>query len=113
MVAGNRRPWGLLIGEVCLRGNREVAIGPATLCNYSGRYQLASNVFFVVTVQNVQLLVKLGDQPTFPVYPSARDRFFNRVVDAKIDFERNEGGHVNGLILRQNGTEKHATKVSD
>jgi hypothetical protein len=94
-------------------GNKAVAIDPATLGNYTGQYQLAPNVLFVVTAQNGQLMVKLGDQPTFPVYANARDKFFYRVVDAKIDFERDRSGRVDALILHQNGTEKRAPKVGD
>ncbi|GGA29443.1 serine hydrolase [Dyella nitratireducens] len=96
-----------------LRGNKEVAIDPATLGNYAGRYQLAPNAIFVVTVQNGQLMVKLGGQPSFPVYASARDRFFYRVVDAKIDFERDEHGRVDALVLHQNGADKRAPKLGD
>ncbi|WP_158545024.1 serine hydrolase [Dyella monticola] len=96
-----------------LRGNKQVAIDPGTLGNYTGRYQLAPNALFVVTVQNGQLMVKLGEQPAFPVYASARDKFFYRVVDAKIDFERDAHGHVDALILHQNGADKRAPKVGD
>lgn len=95
------------------RGNKEVAVDPATLANYAGRYQLAPNAIFVVTVQNGQLMVKLGEQPTFPVYASARDRFFYRVVNAEIDFERDERSHIDALILHQNGADKRAPKVGD
>lgn len=102
----------LSIAEVdALRGNKEIAIDPATLGSYAGRYQLAPNAIFVVTVQNGQLMVKLGDQPTFPVYPSAHDTFFYRVVDAKIDFERDEKGRVNALILHQNGADRRAPRM--
>jgi hypothetical protein len=97
--------------EDTLRGDKEVAIDPATLGNYTGRYQLATNALFVVTVQNGQLMVKLGEQPTFPVYASARDKFFYRVVDAKIDFERDQHGRVDALILHQNGADKRAPKI--
>ena len=55
-----------------LRGDKEVAIDPATLSNYVGQYRLAPNVIFVVTVHNGQLMVKLGDQRSFPVFVSAR-----------------------------------------
>jgi len=96
-----------------LRGNKEVAIDPATLNDYIGRYQLAPNAIFVVTVQNGQLSVKLDGQPAFPVYASARDKFFYRVVDAKIDFERNGSGRVNALVIHQNGVDKRAPKMGN
>lgn len=96
-----------------LRGNKEVAIDPAILRSYSGRYQLAPHAIFVVTVQNGQLMVKLGDQPSFPVYASARDKFFYRVVDAKIDFERNGSGRIDALLLHQNGADKRAPRLGN
>jgi CubicO group peptidase (beta-lactamase class C family) len=96
-----------------LHGNKEVTIDPATLGGYAGRYQLAPDVFFVVAVQNGQLMVKLADQPAFPVYPSARDKFFYRVVDAKIDFERDRNGRIDALVLHQNGMDKRAPRIGD
>lgn len=96
-----------------LRGNRETAVDPATLGSYVGRYQLAPNAIFVVTVENGQLMVKLADQPSFSVYASARDKFFYRVVDAKIDFERDGNGHVDALVLHQNGVDQRAPRMND
>jgi serine-type D-Ala-D-Ala carboxypeptidase/endopeptidase len=96
-----------------LSGNKQVTIDSATLGNYVGRYQLAPNAIFVVTVENGQLLAKLGDQPSFPVYASARDKFFYRVVDAKIDFERDKNGRIDALVLHQNGADKRAPKIGN
>jgi CubicO group peptidase (beta-lactamase class C family) len=96
-----------------LRGNKVVAIDSATLGNYTGRYRLAPDAIFFVTLQNGQLMVRLGKQPTFPVYASARDKFFYRVVDAKIDFERDGKGRVDALVLHQNGVDQRALKMGD
>ncbi|HUB91380.1 MAG TPA: hypothetical protein VMA74_16780 [Dyella sp.] len=52
---------------------------------------------------NDQLVVKLGDRPGFPVYSNARDKFFYRVVDAKVNFERDPSGRIEALVLHQNG----------
>lgn len=94
-----------------LHGNKEVPIDASMLSDYTGQYQLTSDAAFVVTVQNGQLMVKLANQPSFPVFASGHDRFFYRVVDAKIDFERDGSGHVDALMLHQNGANKRATKT--
>lgn len=93
-------------------GNKVVVLDPATLGGYVGEYQLTPNAMFKVTLKDGQLLVKLANQPALPVYANARDKFFCRVVDAKIDFERDAGGKVVVLVLHQNGADMRAARVS-
>jgi hypothetical protein len=93
------------------QGNKLGSIDAATLGNYVGRYQLSADAAFVVTLKDGQLLVKLANQQALPVYPSAKDKFFYRVVDAKLDFERDAHGDVTALVLHQNGADMRAPKV--
>jgi len=93
-------------------GNKAVALDPATLGSYVGEYRLAPDAMFEVSVKDGQLLVKLANQPALPIYANARDKFFCRVVDAKIDFERDAGGKVVTLVLHQNGADMRAARVS-
>jgi serine-type D-Ala-D-Ala carboxypeptidase/endopeptidase len=95
------------------QGNKAVTLDQATLAGYVGHYQLTPNAMFEVTLKDGQLLAKLTGQSALPVYSSARDKFFYRVVDAQIAFERDASGKIVALVLHQNGTDQRAKRISD
>lgn len=72
-----------------------------------GGHYLASqqSLDFAVKVERGQLMVKLNDQPTMPVFAVAgkADRYAYDVVAAEIQFERDAEGRVAALVLFQNG----------
>jgi len=71
----------------------------------AGRYPLAPGFALMVTANSDQLYVQATAQPRFPVYASACDEFFYKVVDAQLTFERDASGNVaaasgsNGHVL--------------
>ncbi len=87
-----------------------VALDAQTLGGYVGTYTAGQGLQFVVTLQGNQLMVQLTGQPSFPVYSSAKDKFYYKIVNAQIDFERDANGDVTDLILHQNGQEIKALK---
>jgi hypothetical protein len=90
-----------------------ITLDTATLGNYIGHYQLAPQAVIDVTLKNGQAFVQLTGQNAFPIYASARDKFFLRVVDAQIDFERDKDGKVVALMLHQNGMDQRAPRVAE
>ncbi|MEI9997182.1 MAG: serine hydrolase [Rhizomicrobium sp.] len=89
-----------------------VTLDAATLAGYVGRYQFAPGRVFDVTVRDGGLFVQLTGQPALPVFPAARDKFFYKVVDATIDFERDASGAVVAQILHQNGRDVRAPRLA-
>lgn len=92
-------------------GRHTVTLKPATLAGYVGRYKLNANMDFDVTLEHGQLMVRLGQQPSYPVYASAKDRFFYRVVDAQLTFQRGTDGKVDALVLHQGGVDMRAPRI--
>ena len=93
-------------------GNTQVTLDAATLKDYGGHYQMPGGAMLVVTLKDGQLMAQLANQPAFPVFASARDKFFYRVVDAKLGFERDPSGTVTAVVLHQNGVDHRAPKVT-
>jgi hypothetical protein len=58
------------------------------------------------------LETQITGQPAFQVYASAKDRFFLKIVDAQLDFERDAGGKVVALVLHQNGRDNRAPRMT-
>jgi CubicO group peptidase (beta-lactamase class C family) len=80
-----------------------VALDSPTLEQYAGTYTGAAGISFVVRHTGDGLEVQFRQQPFFPVYASAKDHFYYKVVDAQLEFTRDTQGKVQGLTLHQNG----------
>jgi serine-type D-Ala-D-Ala carboxypeptidase/endopeptidase len=83
--------------------HKQVAMASATLKAYEGFYQLAPHMVVRVAASGEQLVAQATDQPSFNLFPSARDEFFARVPEISISFKRNADGAVSSLVLHQQG----------
>ena len=84
----------------------EVDIDPHLLGDYTGEFELAPGVTLNVVVRQQQLFVQLTGQSAFPVFPFSADRFFYKIVDAQLHFERDDSGKVVAVELHQAGVQR-------
>lgn len=89
---------------------REVRLEPATLDDYAGRYRAAFGLLEVVR-HGDRLEARITGQSAFRIFASAPDRFFYKVVDAQLVFERDAGGKVVAAVLHQNGSRMRASRA--
>ena len=89
-----------------------VTIDPRILSDYVGSYSLNPDMQLTIKSENDQLFVMVPGQPFFPVYPTGRDEFALKVVDAQLSFVRNQEGKVDRLILHQGGTDLDCLKMN-
>jgi uncharacterized pyridoxamine 5'-phosphate oxidase family protein len=66
-----------------------------------------------ITTENNKLYAQLSGQPKFEIFPMAEDEFFWKVVDARIQFVKDEKGEISHTILFQNGQEVKADKLKE
>ena len=85
---------------------------PKLLEDYVGRYDYQSGIM-TIRREGDQLFAQLSGQQEYEIYPSAKDRFFWKVVDAQIDFKRDETGTVTHAIHKQNNTELKVPKLKN
>jgi serine-type D-Ala-D-Ala carboxypeptidase/endopeptidase len=88
-----------------------IALPAAALDEYVGSYPLTPAFVITVTREGDQLMLQATGQPAFPVWASAPDEFFLKVVDAQITFTRGTDGKVDGLILHQGGRDQRAARA--
>ena len=88
----------------------EIHVDSEDLKAYEGQYQLAEGVAMTVTVRGSRLFIQVTGQAAFPAFAMDTDRFFLKVVDAEIEFLRDDSGAVHELILHQAG-EHRATRI--
>jgi CubicO group peptidase (beta-lactamase class C family) len=89
---------------------KEVALPADTLKNYAGRYALGAKII-TVTPDDAKLWLQLSGQGPSPVFASAKDEFFYKVVNAQISFVRDGTDKVVALILHQYGRDQHAERA--
>ncbi|HEX3552284.1 MAG TPA: serine hydrolase [Thermoanaerobaculia bacterium] len=88
----------------------EVTLPAEVLDEYVGVYSIDKSARFTLIRRGDGLVARLTGQPFFPVFASAKDEFFYKVVDAQLSFHRNAGGKIAGLTLHQNGRDIPATR---
>lgn len=79
------------------------AVPEEVLKSYVGRYELAPNFVITVTCEAGQLVIQATNQPKATIYAESETKFYLKVVNARVEFERDENQHVSKLILYQNG----------
>jgi len=86
-----------------LAEKKEISLAPEKLDAFPGVYEIKPDFKITVTREGNQLLAQATNQPKVPIFPSADNNFFYKVVDAEIVFQRDASGKVTGLVLKQNG----------
>jgi CubicO group peptidase (beta-lactamase class C family) len=80
------------------------------LAAFAGKYELGPKMTFTVKPADELLFVQLSGQPFAPVIERRENWFEYDVVEAAIEFERDEAGKVIALKLHQNGLIQRAVK---
>lgn len=76
----------------------------AELATFTGVYVIDNRARFTAVLgPEQQLELRLTGQPFIPVHAIAPDRFAASVVAAQFEFTRDHAGHIDGVVLHQNG----------
>lgn len=90
---------------------QEAKVDPALYDAYAGVYELTPVFRLTVTREGDHLMTQATGQPKLEIFPESETKFFLKVVDAQIEFQRGPDGKVTGLTLYQGGREMPAKKV--
>jgi CubicO group peptidase (beta-lactamase class C family)/uncharacterized protein YneR len=91
---------------------RKVAVvDPKIYDLYAGEYELSPGFSITILRREGQLISQATGQPEVELFPESETRFFLKVVDAQVDFVKDAGGRVTGLVLHQGGMDLPAKKV--
>lgn len=92
---------------------KEIPVSRQVLAERVGTYQFERGVNMLVTLDGDRLTTKLGNQQQVPIFAESEDLFFAKVVDAEIEFGKDDKGKISYLILHQNGHDQKAPRISD
>lgn len=79
---------------------------------YVGRYDYGAAVMTVTRKDN-RLFAQLTGQPVYEIYPKSDREFFWKVVDAQLEFIKNDKGEVTKAIHHQNGQTINAARIPE
>src|SRR6476660_2833586 len=102
-IAGNLAKVALGEKVVLPTERKEITLSPEILKQYVGTYELAPNFSLAITLENGQLISQGTNQGKVPMFAESETMFFVKLVDAEIEFVKNDKGEVTNLVLHQNG----------
>lgn len=82
---------------------KEITVSPKVLADYVGTYELSLTFGIVMTLEDGRLMTQATRQPKFPLFAESDTKFFLKVVDAQVEFFRDEKGAVTHMVLHQGG----------
>lgn len=88
-----------------------IALPREVLERYVGAYEASPQLTITITLENGRLYAEPTGQSKARMYPEAEDRFFLRIADALISFNKGEAGAISELVLRQGGRDVTARRV--
>ncbi len=84
---------------------------PKTYDAYAGEYEVSPTFMVKVFKDGDKLMTQATGQPAFELFPEGENKFFLRVVNAKVTFTRDDKGSVTGLIIYQGGRDMPGKKI--
>src|ERR1700731_845131 len=89
---------------------KEISVSPEILKQYVGTYELTPKFSLAITLEDGQLISQGTNQEKVPMYAESETMFFLKLVDAQIEFVRNQKGEVTHMLLHQNGRDVKGVK---
>jgi hypothetical protein len=89
----------------------EITLTFEELQKFVGTYEIEKDFEIKITLEKDQLFTQLTGQNAYPIFAESDMLFFLKVVDAQIQFEKNEKGEISSLFLLQNGNRIEAKRT--
>ena len=89
---------------------KEITVPTDILMRYVGTYVMTPTMNNVITLENGHLMTQLGNQPKFPLFAESETTFFLKVVDAQVEFSKDDKGAFTILTIHQGGRDTKGLK---
>ena len=90
-----------------------ITLPPEKMDAVAGQYQLAPTFILKVWREGTKMMSQATGQPAVEIFAASESRFFLKVVEAQLEFQRDSDGKVTGLTLHQNGRAMPAKRIGD
>jgi CubicO group peptidase (beta-lactamase class C family) len=89
---------------------KEINVAKDILMRYVGTYALTPTIKNVITLEDGHLMTQLTNQPKFPLFAESETTFFLKVVDALVEFSKDDKGAFTILTIHQGGRDTKGLK---
>ena len=96
-----------------LPSRANISLSDDALHRYTGVYAMGPGVNTIVTLENGQLVSQMTHQQKLPLAPLSTNIFTPKVVDAQVEFPKDEQGPASQIVLHQNGRDMTAKRLND
>lgn len=76
-----------------------------------GDYELEPGFILSITTDGASIYSQATSQDKFEIYPEADYKYFFKIVDAQLEFNKDDKGAISSLTLHQGGADKPAKKI--
>jgi CubicO group peptidase (beta-lactamase class C family) len=84
--------------------HNEIKLSSDILSRYVGNYELVPGFVLAITVEGDRIFSQATGQGKIEIFPETETKFFLKVVDATLDFSRDEAGNYTKVTLHQGKT---------
>lgn len=81
----------------------EIELDAEVMKQYVGEYEIQPGFSINIMLENNHLMAQATGQQKAEIFPESTTKFFYKVVDAQIEFIRNDNGDVDTLFIFQGG----------
>jgi hypothetical protein len=89
----------------------EIPLAAEQLQMLTGVYEIEPGFELKITMEKEQLYVQLTGQEAFPIFAETELLFFLKIVDAQLEFVKNDMGDVEKVFLIQNNQKMEAKRM--
>ena len=82
-----------------------IQLDKGLLERYIGVYEIKPGFDITITLEDEKLMSQATGQQKVQIFPESETKFFLKIVDAQIEFIKNENGNFESFILYQGGRE--------
>jgi D-alanyl-D-alanine carboxypeptidase len=111
MQRGSGGPELATRADEALPTREAIAVDPAVLAGYVGRYELQPGFVLQITAEDGRRFAQATGQPKLELFASAETELFLKEVDARLSFVRGEDGRAGELVLHQGGRQMPAKRL--
>jgi CubicO group peptidase (beta-lactamase class C family)/uncharacterized protein YneR len=90
---------------------KEIKVPESVLESYVGEFELQPGFSIVVTKEGDRLFTQATGQQKFEVFAETETKFFLKVVDAQIEFVKDDAGKVSKFFLYQGGKKMELKRI--
>lgn len=89
---------------------KAITVSTRVLDQYAGTYQISATSLLIITRQGDQLYGEITGRGAIPLFAETETRFFSKVVNAQLDFVKDEKGVFSKAVVHLNGVDQQAVK---